>query len=173
MTTESTTDLPDDVATTIDQLQYETDGGFPVERGYVWTTCASVENGNPLFWDDAVADELTGGPIAPPTMLSVWFRPHHWSPGKAEGAVPLQCHFDLKERLNVPEAVMTDNAITFYEPVRVGDRLKTHQVITSISPLKETKLGVGHFWELEVHYENQRGERVATETYTGFGYRRK
>ena len=44
---------------------------------------------------------------------------------------------------------------------------------SSISPLKETKLGVGHFWGLEVHYENQKGERVALETYTGYGYRRK
>ena len=56
-------------------------GEFPVERGYVWTSCASVENGNPLFWDHEVADELTGGPIAPPSMVSVWFRPHHWAPG--------------------------------------------------------------------------------------------
>jgi hypothetical protein len=57
--------------------------------------------------------------------------------------------------------------------VRIRDRLKTHQVITGISPLKETKLGFGHFWDLEVHYENQRAERVALETYTGYGYRRK
>ncbi len=32
--------------------QYHEVGEFPVERGYVWTSCASVENGNPLFWDD-------------------------------------------------------------------------------------------------------------------------
>ena len=65
-------------------MQYEETGEFPVERGYIWTSCASVENGNPLFWDDDVADEITGGPIAPPTMLSVWFRPHHWAPGRTE-----------------------------------------------------------------------------------------
>ena len=38
-------------------MQYEEAGEFPVERGYIWTTCASVENGNPLFWDDDVADD--------------------------------------------------------------------------------------------------------------------
>ena len=43
--------------------------------------------------------ELTGGPIAPPTMLSVWFRPHHWAPGRTEQALPLQVHFDLKAAL--------------------------------------------------------------------------
>lgn len=166
-------EIPADVQAWIGQKRYELWGDFDVERGYVFTSCSSVMNGNPLFWDEKAAQEITGGFVAPPTMISVWFRPHNWSPGRDEGAVPLQCHFDLKARLNVPEAVMTDNAITFYEPVRIGDRLKTHQVITSISPLKETKLGIGHFWGLEVHYENQRGERVAIETYTGYGYRRK
>ena len=50
----------------IGKEQYHEVGEFPVERGYVWTSCASVENGNPLFWDDEVADALTDGPIAPP-----------------------------------------------------------------------------------------------------------
>ena len=76
--------LPADVQALIGKLQYEEAGEFPVERGYIWTACASVENGNPLFWDDDVADEITGGPIAPPTMLSAWFRPHHWAPGRTE-----------------------------------------------------------------------------------------
>ena len=79
--------------------QYPDVGEFPVERGYIWTWCASVENGNPLFWDDAVAQALTDGAIAPPTMVSVWFRPHHWSPGRAEAGLALQVHFDLKELL--------------------------------------------------------------------------
>ena len=165
--------VPDDVARLVGVPQYETVGEFPVERGYIWTTCASVENGNPLFWDDAVADELTGGPIAPPTMVSVWFRPHHWAPGRAEQALPLQVHFDLKERLGLPEAVMTDNTIVFHEPVRPGDRLRTEQVLRSVSDEKTTKLGTGRFWVIDVEYRNQGGELVAVESYTGFGYRRE
>ena len=133
-------------------------GEFPVERGYVWTSCASVENGNPLFWDDDVADELTGGPIAPPSMVSVWFRPHHWAPGRTEQALPLQVHFDLKERFGLPEAVMTDNTIVFHEPVRMGDVLRTHQVLRSVSEEKTTKLGTGRFWVIDVVYTNQDGE---------------
>ena len=93
--------VPEAVTDRIGLVQYEEEGGFPVEHGYIWTTCASVENGNPLFWDDEVADALTDGPIAPPTMLSVWFRPHHWSPGRTEPAVPLQAHFDLKDDLDL------------------------------------------------------------------------
>jgi acyl dehydratase len=164
------TELPDDVRKLLDQPQYEITGEFPVEQGYIWTSCASVENGNPLFWDDDVADAITAGPIAPPTMVSVWFRPHHWRPGRSEPQVPLQVHFDLKARFELPEAVMSDNTLAFYEPVRLGDRLRTHQVLRSVSEEKSTKLGTGRFWVIDVVYHNQRDELVCVESYTGFGY---
>lgn len=151
---------------------YEETGEFPVERGYIWTTCSSVENGNPLYWDDAVAAEITGGLVAPPTMLSVWFRPHNWAPGRDKVRLPLQVHFDLKELLGLPEAVMTDNTIVFHEPVRIGDVLRTRQVLRSVSDEKTTKLGTGRFWVIDVEYENERGQLVGVESYTGFGYRR-
>lgn len=165
-------DLPPEVAATIGVEQYPTEGEFPVEQGYIWTSCSSVENGNPLFWDPEVAEEVTGGPIAPPTMLSVWFRPHHWAPGRTEQALPLQVHFDLKAAFDLPEAVMTDNTITFHDPVRLGDVLSTHQVLRSVSEPKTTKLGTGRFWVIDVVYQNQDGALVGVETYTGFGYRR-
>jgi acyl dehydratase len=165
-------DVPTSITATIGQVQYEAVGDFPVEMGYVWTGCASVENGNPLFWDAAVADELTGGPVAPPSMISVWFRPHHWAPNRTEGALPLQVHFDLKAALGLPEAVMTDNTIVFHAPVRPGDLLTTHQVLRSVSGPKTTKLGTGRIWVIDVEYHNAAGELVAVESYTGFGYRK-
>jgi len=165
-------DLPSEIQSWIGQKRYEVQGEFEVERGYVATSCASVENGNPLFWDEKAAQELTGGFIAPPTMISVWFRPHHWAPGRTQQALPLQVHFDLKEKLGLPEAVMTDNTVIFREPVRPGDRLRTWQVLRSVSPQKRTKLGLGRFWVIDVEYVNQHGESVGTESYTGFGYRR-
>ena len=166
------TELPADVEQLIDAPQYPEVGEFPVEQGYIWTSCASVENGNPLFWDDDVAAEITGGPIAMPTTLSIWMRPHHWSPDREEG-LALQVHFDLKARFDLPEAVMTDNTIIFHEPVRPGDLLKMRQVLQSVSPPKTTKLGTGRFWVIDVEYLNQRDELVGVESYTGFGYRRE
>jgi acyl dehydratase len=165
-------DVPDDVAASIGELQYEETGEFPVERGYIWTTCASVENGNPLFWDDAAAAAITDGPIAPPTMLSVWFRPHHWAPGRTKVALPLQVHFDLKERFGLPEAVMTDNTIVFHEPVRIGNRITSAQILRSVSEEKTTRIGTGRFWVIDVEYRNQDGELVGVESYTGFGYQK-
>ena len=164
--------LPAAVVDLIGQVQYETPGDFPVEQGYIATSCASVENGNPLFWDPEVADALTNGPIAPPSMISVWFRPHHWAPGRTEEALPLQVHFDLKATFDLPEAVMTDNTIVFHDPVRPGDVLKTRQILRSVSGPKTTKLGTGRFWVIDVEYLNQHDALVGVETYTGFGYRR-
>ena len=120
-----------------------------------------------------LAEEITGGPVAPPTMVSVWFRPHHWAPGRTSGGLPLQVHFDLKEGLGLPEAVMSDNTIVFYDPVRPGDRLRTHQILRSVSDEKTTRLGTGRFWVIDVEYHNQLGELVGIESYTGFGYVRE
>jgi uncharacterized protein len=172
MTQDTSTDVPPDVEQLIGVVQYEEAAQFPVERGYIWTSCASVENGNPLFWDDAVAAEITDGPIAPPTMLSVWFRPHNWAPGRSEPGLPLQVHFDLKTRFDLPEAVMSDNTIVFHEPVRLGDIITSRQILRSVTAPKTTKLGTGRFWVIDVEYLNQRGQVVGVESYTGFGYRR-
>jgi hypothetical protein len=69
-------DLPQHIQDMIGKELYPEEAEFPVEHGYIWTTCSSVENGNPLFWDESTASELSEGPIAPPTMISVWLRPH-------------------------------------------------------------------------------------------------
>jgi acyl dehydratase len=166
-------ELPADVLALIGVRQYEEEAEFPVERGYIWTTCATAENGNPLFWDDDAASEITDGPIAPPTMLSVWLRAHHWAPGREAGSqLPLRIHFDLKEQLDLPEAIMTEDVLVFHEPVRPGDRLKSSQILKSISDPKTTRLGTGRFWVIDVEYKNQRDELVGIDTLTGFGYRR-
>jgi acyl dehydratase len=164
--------IPGSVTSLIGVPQYEEVGEFPVERGYIWTVASSVENGNPLYWDDDVAEELTGGPIAPPTMISAWQRPHHWVPGRVEQKLPFQVHFDLKELLGTPEAIMSENTLVFYEPVRPGDVLTTVQVLTNVSEEKTLKIGTGHFWDIDAEYRNQHGELCARESITGFGYNR-
>jgi acyl dehydratase len=169
-------EIPDEIAAWIGTVRHTAAANFPVERGYIWTSCASVENGNPLFWDDSVAEEVTGGPVAPPSTLSLWFRPHHWEPGRTGARLPLQTHFDLKERLGLPEAVMTDSQVVFHDPVRPGDVIGTNEVLRSISEPKTTRLGTGRFWVIDVEYRTHGGAPggapVGVETFTGFGYRR-
>ena len=118
---ETLPEVPAEVRGWIGEERYREEGEFPVEQGYIWTACSSVEMGNPLYWDDKVANELTDGVIAPPTMISTWFRPHHWAPGRTKQALPLQIHFDLKETLALPEAIMSDYTVTFGEPIATSE----------------------------------------------------
>ena len=55
-------------------------GEIEVERGVILTGCVSTENANPIYWDEKAAQDLTDGWIAPPSMISVWCRPHLWTP---------------------------------------------------------------------------------------------
>ncbi|MBP6729634.1 MAG: MaoC family dehydratase N-terminal domain-containing protein [Microthrixaceae bacterium] len=166
-------ELPASVVALIDQPQYPVTADFDVERSYAYNTLAATQNANPLLWDDDVAADLAGGPIMPPTTISLWMRPHYWQPGAAGEQVALQVHFDLKATFDLPEAVMTDNTITFHEPVRPGDRISHAQVLRSVSPPKTTKLGSGRFWVIDVEFRNQHDVLVGVERYTGFGYRRE
>lgn len=166
-------ELPEDVRAAIGRVHYLQQGDFPVEGGYVQTLCAAVQNGNPLYWDSEAANAVTGGPTAPLSMLSVWLRPHFWAPGRSGCVKPLQLHFDLKQRLGYRTAIISGNELVFHEPVRLGDRLSAGQVLKSVSELKQTKLGTGRFWVIEMQYRNQRDELVGTDTYTCLGYRRE
>ena len=165
-------DIPQQVLALIDQPQYRETTGFPVEMGYVYNTLAATGNGNPLFWDSGVAEHLAGARIAPPTMLSVWFRPHYWMPGAEGERTALQAHFDLKRLLALPEAVVSDNECVLGAPVKMGDTLETWQVLRSVSDVKTTRVGTGRFWVIGVETVNQDGEHVGTEIYTFFGFRR-
>ena len=164
--------LPDDLAGLIGRPVYQETADFPVEMGYGWNTLAATENGNPLYWEPAVAAMLAGGSILPLSTLSLWMRPHRWAPSATTEQVALQVHFDLKERLELPEAIMSDNTIAFHEPVRPGDVISHHQILQSVSDPKTTRLGSGRFWVIDVEYHNQHGALVGVESYTGFGYRR-
>lgn len=171
-TIEQTDSLPDDVSALIGKVQYLVTATFPVEMSYAYNTLAATENGNPLYWDPNVADHLTQGMTMPATTLSLWMRPHRWEPGASGEQLALKTHFDLKERLGLPEAIMSDNTIVLHEPVRPKDVISHHQVVRSISDIKTTKLGIGRFWVIDVEYHNQNGRLVGVESYTGFGYRR-
>jgi len=148
-------------------------GDTECERGYILHWCEATENGNSLFWDEATADEITAGWIAPPTMLSVWMRPLAWKPGDAAGIRPLELHFQLKDAFGLPEGIVTGNEIEFGVPVRPGDRISTSQTVRDIGEVRTNRLGTGRPWTIDVTYTNQRGDVVGVETYRMFAYQRE
>ena len=78
----------------------------------------------------------------------------------------------MKKKLDLPEAIIASNELSFGEPVRPGDRLRNRQTLRSISDPKTNKLGTGRFWVIDVEYFNQRDEWVGTDSYNCFAYRR-
>ena len=106
------------------------------ERGYILHWLEATENANPLYWDELLAKRTTGGPIAPPSMLSAWMRPLQFVPGRTETRMPLSLHFELKKALDLPEGIVAYNEMTLGVPVRPGDRIMTTQRIREISEPK-------------------------------------
>lgn len=149
------------------------DAGFGevvAEQGHVLHWNEAVENANPLFWDPDLCREVTGALVTPPTMLSVWMRPLMFRPGRTEFVRPLELHFRLKDAFELPRGIVASNEIVFGDPVRLGDRVRTVQSVTSISPVRTIRLGTGRFWTIDVTCTNQDDAEVGVESYDFFCY---
>jgi uncharacterized protein len=145
-------------------------GDVACERAFIINWVEATQNANPLFWDDDVAAEVTDGPVAPPSMLSVWMRPLTFKPEGGSPIRPLEMHFRLKDAFDLPEGIVTGNEIVFYEPVRPGDVISTSQRVMEIGEVRSNRLGTGRPWTVDVTYTNQRDEVVAVESYRMFCY---
>lgn len=147
-------------------------GDIACEPGAILHWLEATENANPLFWDPGVAEEAAGGPVAPPSMLSVWMRPLVWKPDGGTATRPLELHFRLKEAFGLPDGIVYRNEIAFHAPVRPGDRVRTTESAREIGELRESRVGRGRNWTIDVTYRNQRDEVLGVETYEMFSYRR-
>jgi uncharacterized OB-fold protein len=71
-------------------------------------------------------------------------------------------------------SVVATNCSQHYErPIVLGDRLELTSVIDSVSPEKQTALGVGHFITTRLEYSDQNGEPVATMRFRILKFRPK
>jgi acyl dehydratase len=137
--------------------------------------CETLEDGNPLYLDEAYARaQGHDGLVAPPSaVMTAFTTPFRWPWPPAGGVPALHIHYDVKELLDLPVGIITDVELETERPLIVGDRVSISQRLVSISPWKATRLGEGHFWTMERIYRNQRREVVARELLTAFGYGRQ
>jgi len=162
--------LGEKILSLIGMPQYVSEAGIAANDINTRGMCAAVENRNSVYWDEAVAREILGEAYCPATMLAAWGRPELWEPGRDKALKALQCHFDLKDLLGFSASMAVSYTITFYEPVAIGDRLKTQQVVKAIGDLKTTKLGQGRFWTIEMQYLSENSDLVGIESYEFFGF---
>jgi len=57
-------------------------------------------------------------------------------------------------------------------PAMLGDKVRSRQILQSVSVEKKTRLGTGRFWVIEMQYYNQRDEPLGVDSFNCFGYRR-
>jgi acyl dehydratase len=72
----------------------------------------------------------------------------------------------LPARIPLPGTSMINgsNDTTYHLPVLLGDRLSVEEVLVSVSDLKSTRVGDGHFMETLSVFRNQDDEVVAEVT---------
>ncbi len=165
-------DLPDVVKGWVNQAMFAVEYPLTIERGLWLNFCVAVQDGNPLYWDEAAAQAFTGGAIAPPAMLPSWGVEHHWNPA-APGPVqlPMALHFLLKEAFGLPHGVVSEVELILHTPLRAGDSVRTEQVLREVGPEKSTRLGVGRKWTIEVVYSRQDGQLAGIQRLRFFSYR--
>jgi uncharacterized OB-fold protein/acyl dehydratase len=125
----------------------------------------AVGDDNPVYTDDAAA-RASGfsGVIAPPAMLQVWImrgyrasmNPTEREPSVIDGAMA------LLDSGGFTSVVATDCEQEYLRPVVLGDRIASSSYVESISPMKKTALGEGHFITTRLEFTDAAGELLAT-----------
>jgi acyl dehydratase len=125
-----------------------------------------THDGNPSYWDPDFAAEAWGGIVSPPAMVETWLMPLEWSPWSATPQPRLPARVPLPG----PSMINGSSDTTFRRPVRVGDRLSVEEELLSVSDLKQTRLGAGHFVETLSVFRNSDGDVVAEVRNTLFRF---
>jgi hypothetical protein len=84
----------------------------------------------------------------------------------------LELHFMVKEALNYPSGLVTEVELELHEPLRAGDSVRAEQILRSVSEERDTRLGRGRDWVIEVIYRKPDGSLAGIQTLTMLGYRR-
>jgi acyl dehydratase len=140
--------------------------GTAVSGARIQHFAAMVRDPNPAYWDPEFAQQVWGGLVAPPALLTGLLMPPPWIP---TGERPTA---SIAIRVPLPgiAIINASNDAEFLAPILEGDRLSVVEELTSVSPLKTTRLGAGHFVETLETYCRDDGTTVATIRNTLFRY---
>lgn len=119
---------------------------------------AMVQDGNPSYWDGEFARQRWGGLLAPPALLMGWLIPPPWQP---EGRPPV-ASIALRVPLPGTTFINAANDVEFLQPIVEGDLLTVVEELVSVSPEKQTRLGVGHFVQTQDTFRRQGGTQGET-----------
>jgi acyl dehydratase len=127
---------------------------------------AMVHDANRSYWDDEYARQTWGGLLAPPALLMGWLVPPPWEPKGRPPAASVVLRVPLPGTTFINAA----NDVEFLQPIIEGDLLTVIEELASVSPEKQTRLGVGHFVQTLETYRRQDGAVVAKSRNTLFRF---
>jgi acyl dehydratase len=123
--------------------------GTAVSGARIQHFASMVRDANLSYWDVEFATRVWGGLVAPPALLIGLLMPPPWVP---TGEPPL-ASIAIRVPLPGTAIINASNDAEFLTPILEGDRLSVVEEVVSVSPEKNTRVGIGHFIEtLETFY---------------------
>jgi acyl dehydratase len=154
----------------------------------MWTD--ALRDDNPVYADDAAARAFgRPGVIAPPTMIQAWtmpplsqmaqnraipgYRPY-WREATAppqDSGNPGATAYEILREHGFSNSAATNCRQVYHRELVPGDHTKCVTTLDSISPLKHTAMGDGHFVTNRMEYLDQDDRPVATQLWTVLQFR--
>ena len=119
-----------------------------IERGKIREFARAIKDDDPLYFDEAHAQQEAGGIMPPVTFLQTMA---HWDDERGRSRPPI----DLKRALH------GEQEFEFFGPIFVGDVLTAVSRVADIYEKEGKRGGTMTFVVTETDFTNQRGERVA------------
>jgi acyl dehydratase len=136
----------------------------PVNQPMIRHWCDAIDDQNPVYSDPEFAEKsVHGGIVAPPTMLQAWTMRGLRPPvTNAETAPTSQdAIFALLDSAGFTSVVATNCVQEYKRYLHLGDELSVQIRTESVSPEKQTALGIGHFVTQRQTYRDAEGNEVA------------
>jgi hypothetical protein len=142
----------------------------PVNQPMIRHWAAAMEDGNPVYTDPAfAAASRFGGIVAPPMMLQTWTMPTPKITGiAARGGAPTegsQNPLTPLDEAGFVATLATNSEFEILRYLRLGEVVTSTMAIESISDLKRTRLGPGHFVTWVTTFRDAQGEIVGRQTF--------
>lgn len=155
---------------------------YPVNEAMIRNWVEALDDFNPVYVDREAA-RATGRPdvVCPPAMISTWVMNGYrrWravQDMRAAGEVEDFAYsrlMNLLDEAGFTSVVATNVEQRYFRELHPGDHITCQFTIDSVSPLKRTGLGEGHFVTLKKRYADSQGETVAEEDFRLLRFRPK
>jgi uncharacterized OB-fold protein/acyl dehydratase len=132
---------------------------YPIGEAMIHHWCDAMGDRNPVYTDgEGAAASSHGRVVAPPTMLQAWTMPGLRRRTRPPGGDMVS----IFEEAGFIGVVATNSDQEYLRYLAVGDRVSETVRLESVSELKKTALGAGHFVTNLSEFRDAAGELVAT-----------